>query len=159
GLSEAVAGAQFDTEADEIGLEAGFEEALAGNQQVTEASSLPLETGYSPATASAGGFISADDPILLELGLSEAVTDSQYGTQGSSLSLPGESGAALAQGHLSVGADSLITGLEFGEPRFQIRIEELVTVSTTNTRVDVPVLVTSIPILSVSTAIDAPETR
>src|SRR5690606_24174199 len=140
GLSEAVAGAQFDTEADEIGLEAGFEEALAGNQQVTEASSLPLETGYSPATASAGGFISADDPILLELGLSEAVTDSQYGTQGSSLSLTVDFGAALAQGHLSVGADSLITDLEFGEPRFQIRIEDLVTVSITNTRIDVPVL-------------------
>src|SRR5690606_31050443 len=159
GLSEAVAGAQFDTEADEIGLEAGFEEALAGNQQVTEASSLPLETGYSPATASAGGFIAADDPILLELGLSEAVTDSQYGTQGSSLSLTVDFGAALAQGHLSVGADSLITDLEFGEPRFQIRIEDLVTVSITNTRIDVPVLVTSIPILSVSTAIDTPETR
>src|SRR5690606_8419865 len=95
GLSEAVAGAQLDTEADEIGLEAGFEEALAGNQQVTEASSLPLETGYSPATASAGGFIAADDPILLELGLSEAVIDSQYGTQGSSLSLTVDFGPAL----------------------------------------------------------------
>src|SRR5690606_25263985 len=60
---------------------------------------------------------------------------------------------------LSVGADCLITDLEFGEPRFKIRIEDLVTVSITNTRIDVPVLVTSIPILSVSTAIDTPETR
>ena len=155
-LSEAHAGAQFDTEAGELALELEFPDALAGNQQVTEASALSLGLEFDPADASWGQYTESDGALVLELGLSEAVTDAEYMVSADPYVLTVDFGQALAQGDLSVTSDGLILDLNFGSPRFQVRIEDLVTVSITNTVIGSLAVVTHIPSLSVSTAIDSP---